>query len=218
MYMVLLANINILLSKYSEQEDIVVGSPIAGRNHVDLENLIGVFVNTLAIRSHVNSELSFKEYLKTVKNKALKAYENQDYQFEELASKVEKYKNLSRNPLFDVMFVLENVGEAKMEVEGLTFKPYILSNKMEKLDITIAASEGTEEIKFNFSYATSLYKRETMEDMIKCFKHIIKASSSDFDIAIKDISVMTNNEAYDFLSKTKSSNFNKDDFDFDFED
>ncbi|WP_278286427.1 MULTISPECIES: non-ribosomal peptide synthetase [Clostridium] len=218
MYMVLLANINVVLSKYSEQEDIVVGSPIAGRNHVDLENLIGVFVNTLAIRSHVNGELSFKEYLKTVKNKALKAYENQDYQFEELASKVEKYRNLSRNPLFDVMFVLENEGEAKIEVEGLTFKPYILSNKMEKFDITIAASEGTEEIKFNFSYATSLYKRETMEDMIECFKHMIKVSSSNLDIAIKDISLMTNNEAYDFLSKTKSSNFNKDNFDFDFED
>ena len=113
MYMVLLANFNILLSKYSGQEDIIIGSPIAGRNHRDLENIIGMFVNTLAIRSTVNSELSFKEYLKKVKEKTLNAYENQDYQFEELVEKLDINRDLSRNPLFDVMFALQNIEEAR---------------------------------------------------------------------------------------------------------
>ncbi|MBU3179539.1 hypothetical protein KPL47_25100, partial [Clostridium estertheticum] len=154
MYMVLLSNINVLLSKYSGQEDIIVGSPIAGRNHIDLENIIGMFVNTLAIRSTVNSELSFKDYLKSIKDKALKAYENQDYQFEELVDNVNINKDLSRNPLFDVMFVLQNMEEAKIEVEKLTFRPYVSNNNVEKFDITMNAVEGNEEIYFSLSYAT----------------------------------------------------------------
>ncbi|MGB7604797.1 MAG: amino acid adenylation domain-containing protein, partial [Lutisporaceae bacterium] len=108
MYMVLLSAYNVLLSKYSGQEDIVVGSPIAGRPHADLENIMGMFVNTLAMRNFPQGNKTFKEFLEEVKANSLLAFENQDYQFEELIDKLNVTRDLSRNPLFDVMFSMQN--------------------------------------------------------------------------------------------------------------
>ncbi|PJI07373.1 MULTISPECIES: non-ribosomal peptide synthetase [Clostridium] len=208
MYMLLMANINILLSKYSGQEDIIIGSPIAGRNHVDLENVIGMFVNTLAIRSSVNGEASFKEYLKTVKSKALKAFENQDYQFEELVDKIDVDRDLSRNPLFDVMFVLQNMEETKVEINDLVFRTYNTNDNVEKFDITITAKEREEEIYFNLSYATSLYKYETIERMKKHLLNIIEETGQNAETKIKDIELIDEEEKHKLLiefNDTKAS-------------
>ncbi|MCM3738302.1 amino acid adenylation domain-containing protein [Bacillus cytotoxicus] len=194
LYMILLANINILLSRYSGQEDIVVGSAIAGRNHRDLENIIGMFVNTLAMRSTVNSKSSFKDYLMSVNEKALMAYENQDYQIEELVEKVAVNRELNRNPLFDVMFVLQNTEEDKLEAEELIFKPYDTSYDVEKFDITINAMEENDEINFHISYATSLYKHETIERMVNHFLNIVKETAKNTKIKLKDIEILGESE------------------------
>ncbi|PFB31334.1 non-ribosomal peptide synthetase, partial [Bacillus cereus] len=199
LYMVLLANINILLSKYSGQEDIVVGSAIAGRNHKDLENIIGMFVNTLAIRTNVDNELDFKEYLKSVKDKILNAYENQDYQIEELVENIDVNRELNRNPLFDVMFVLQNMDEDNIEVKDLIFKPYDVSYDVEKFDITINAIEENEEINFNISYAASLYKRETIERMIGHFLNIMEGISRNAGIKLKDIEILGESEKCELM-------------------
>ena len=124
MYMVLLSALNILLSKYSGQEDIIVGSPIAGRQHADLENMIGMFVNTLAIRNHPEGSKTYEEFLSEVKENALKAYENQDYQFEELVDKLNLRRDIGRNPLFDVMFIMQNMDAKVITLKNLRFKPY----------------------------------------------------------------------------------------------
>ncbi|MGM1050753.1 MAG: condensation domain-containing protein, partial [Bacillota bacterium] len=96
--------VNILLSKCTGQEDIIIGSPIAGRPHADLENIIGMFVNTLVMRNYPKSGKTYKGFLDEVKENSLRAYENQDYQFEELVDKLNLRRDISRNPLFDVMF------------------------------------------------------------------------------------------------------------------
>ncbi|MBU3179461.1 hypothetical protein KPL47_24640, partial [Clostridium estertheticum] len=96
----------------------------------------------------------------------------------------------------------------------LTFRPYVSNNNVEKFDITMNAVEGNEEIYFSLSYATSAYKRETIEKMIKYFEHIIKLTSSDLSIIIKKINLITDEEAYDFLESTNYNNFNEDEFDF----
>ncbi|MCH7322498.1 amino acid adenylation domain-containing protein [Solibacillus sp. MA9] len=194
LYMILLANINILLSRYSGQEDIVVGSAIAGRNHRDLENIIGMFVNTLAIRTNVDSEINFKDYLKSVREKTLSAFENQDYQFEELVEKAAVSRELNRNPIFDVMFVLQNTEEEKLEAEDLTFKPYHTSYDVEKFDITINAVEENDEINFHLSYATSLYKHETIERMVSHFLNIVKEIVRNSKAKLKDIEILDENE------------------------
>ncbi|WP_151738070.1 condensation domain-containing protein, partial [Paenibacillus tengchongensis] len=124
LYMVLLAAYTTVLSKYTGQEDIVVGSPIAGRPHADLQGMIGMFVNTLAMRNFPAGELTFREFLEQVKENALKAYEHQDYPFEQLVEQLDVRRDMSRNPLFDTLFVLQNTDRGQLEVEGLNFTPY----------------------------------------------------------------------------------------------
>ncbi|CAH0316009.1 non-ribosomal peptide synthetase [Peribacillus sp. Bi134] len=194
LHMVLLASFNIFLAKYSGQEDFVVGTPIAGRNHRDLENIIGMFVNTLAIRTSVDSKLSFKEYLNSVREKTLSAYENQDYQFEDLVDQVTVNRDLNRNPLFDVMFVLQNMDEAKLEIEELTFKPYHFSVDVEKFDITMTAIEGEHEINIDLSYSTSLYKHESIERMVSHFVNIVKEITKNVEIKLKAIEILSKDE------------------------
>ncbi len=162
MYMVLLAGVNILLSKYSGQEDIIIGSPIAGRPHADLEKIIGMFINTLAMRNNPIGNKTYKELLKEVKDNALEAYEHQDYQFEELVDRLDLsrdiiLKDFSRNPLFDVMFVLQNFNNGELKIEDLEFEPYNYNSKIAKFDLTIAATETEENILLNFEYSTKLY-------------------------------------------------------------
>ncbi|WP_341274856.1 amino acid adenylation domain-containing protein [Clostridium beijerinckii] len=194
MFMVLLASIKILLSKNSGQEDIIVGSPIAGRNHKDLENLIGMFVNTLAIRSTVDNNMTFEEYLDTVRNKTLRAYENQDYQFEDLVENLEIERNLSRNALFDIMFVLQNTDELEMKIDNLMFKQIITGNHIEKFDMTFEAVEKNDEILFNISYSVSLFKDETIEKIKDQLLMIVHEIAKNSKVKIKDISIISEEE------------------------
>jgi hypothetical protein len=125
LYMVLLAVFNVLLSRLSGQQDLVVGSPAAGRRHADLEKIIGMFVNTLALRNYPEGEKTFKEFLLEVKERTLEAVENQDYPFEELVEKVSIIRDAGRNPLFDVMFTFTDVNaDAGEEAVGTASPPH----------------------------------------------------------------------------------------------
>ena len=109
LYMVLLSIYNILLAKISGQEDIIIGTAIAGRRHADLHFLIGMFVNTLIMRNYPAGDKTFGEFLVEVKERTLQAFENQDYPFEELVDRLAINRDTSRNPVFDVMLVLQNM-------------------------------------------------------------------------------------------------------------
>ncbi|WP_460267414.1 condensation domain-containing protein, partial [Clostridium tertium] len=109
LYMTLLALYSAFLSRLSAQDDIVIGSPIAGRPHADLEAVLGMFVNTLALRTRPAGHKTFEEFLKEVRQTALEAYEHQDYPFEELVDKLGVQREMSRNPLFDTTLVLQNM-------------------------------------------------------------------------------------------------------------
>ncbi|MBO0377128.1 condensation domain-containing protein, partial [Staphylococcus warneri] len=115
-YMILLSTFMVLLHKYSQQNDIVVGTPVSGRTHQDTEGVIGMFVNTLAMRLQPDSNKSFIELLSEAKSTALNAYDNQDYPFEELVEKVVKTRDLNRNPLFDVLFTLQNNDQVSLNI------------------------------------------------------------------------------------------------------
>ncbi|MEX3625882.1 condensation domain-containing protein, partial [Viridibacillus arvi] len=217
MYMVLLSNLNILLSKYSGQEDIVVGSPIAGRNHRDIESIIGMFVNTLAIRSAVKDEMTFKEYLELIKHKTLSAYENQDYQFEDLVEKVKAGRDLSRSPLFDVMFVLQNMEAGSLEIDGLNFRLYKSKRNSEKFDMTITAIEELDGIYFKINYSSRLFNKETVEKVIEYFTLVIKRVIDDVDMKIGNINLLTVKELEFFTNELKMKNaILEEEFKFDF--
>ncbi len=214
LYMVLLAAFNILLSKYSGQEDIVIGSPIAGRPHADLEKIIGIFVNTLAMRNNPIGTLTFAEFLTNVKDGALNAYENQDYQFEMLVEKLgnqgQLNKDLSRNPLFDVMFTLQNSQMQSMQLQhaeaqqvtafdNLRFVPYSFENKVAKFDLTLTAVEGKHNIGFSLNYSTQLFEKETIMRMATHFKGIVKEIVNSPMIELKDIQMITSEEKQQLL-------------------
>ncbi|HWR62116.1 MAG TPA: amino acid adenylation domain-containing protein, partial [Clostridia bacterium] len=201
MYMVLLAGVNILLSKYSGQQDIVIGSPIAGRPHENLENIIGMFVNTLAIRSYPEGRKKFREFLEEVKVKCLKAYENQDYQFEELVEKLDIRRDMSRNPLFDVMLVLQNTEMAAVALEGLSFTSYESRNMVSKFDLTINAVEGKARLGIGIEYCTKLFSRETIERLKAHLANILEDITVNTEKRLSELTLLSKEEEYKLLYK-----------------
>ncbi|WP_268624671.1 non-ribosomal peptide synthetase [Paenibacillus alvei] len=175
LYMVLLAAYTVLLHKYTGQDDIIVGTPIAGRNHTELEPLVGMFVNTLAIRNYPTGEKSFAELLAEVKDTALAAFENQDYPFETLVEKVHKSRDMSRNPVFDTIFSLEHEQQSSFHIDGLRIIPYPHSHSVAKFDLTFHAEQNEEGILCGLGFATALYARETAGRMGEHFVQLIDA-------------------------------------------
>ncbi|MDQ1354395.1 MAG: hypothetical protein QG657_4704, partial [Acidobacteriota bacterium] len=202
MYMVLLALYTVFLSKVTGQEDIVVGTPIAGRRHTDLEKIIGMFVNTLALRNYPSETKRFTEFLQEVKEKTLSAFENQDYQFEDLVERVVTNRDISRNPLFDVMFVLQNIEMSEVELSGLVLKPYGYEDKTAKFDLTLTGVEATGKLFFTFEYSTNLFREETINRFSAYFKNIVNQVIDDRSRRISDIEIITAEEKkkvlYDF--------------------
>ncbi|MBO3797205.1 condensation domain-containing protein, partial [Bacillus subtilis] len=199
MYMVLLSAYNILLSKYTGQEDIIVGSPIAGRQHEDLKRMMGMFVNTLAMRNYPEGHKTYERFLEEVKDNALSAYENQDYPFEELVEQLKITRDLSRNPLFDTMFVLQNMDMKQMELNGLKILPYQLENKTAKFDITFNVAETKGRIDCVLEYCTKLFEKGTIERFFKHYQSILKIIVDQPSIQLSDIEILSPREKQQLL-------------------
>ncbi|MGG4499221.1 amino acid adenylation domain-containing protein [Paenibacillus polymyxa] len=194
LYMVLLAAYTTLLSQYSGQEDIIVGSPIAGRPHADLGNLIGMFVNTLAIRNYPEGGKTFRDYVKEIKETTLGAFEHQNYPFEELVDKVNVARDLSRNPLFDTMFALQNLEQTEQQLAELQLAPYPSEQTTAKFDLSLFAQEDGEQIACGFQYGTRLYKRETIERLAVHLKQLINVVIEQPEIALAAIEMVSTQE------------------------
>ncbi|WP_156483870.1 non-ribosomal peptide synthetase, partial [Metabacillus fastidiosus] len=187
MYMLLLASYTTLLSKYSDQEDIVVGSPIAGRPHDDLKHIVGLFVNTLAMRNFPKGKKTFRDYLKEVKENALKAYENQDYPFDELVEKLDIKRDMSRSALFDTMFILQNLEVSDDKINGLNFEAYDTKTNIAKFDLTLSAIETNNIIKFDLEYCTALFKKETAERISNHFISVLREIANNPEVVLDQI-------------------------------
>ncbi|MGN7354933.1 amino acid adenylation domain-containing protein [Paenibacillus amylolyticus] len=191
LFMVLLAAYNVLLHKYSGQADVIVGTPIAGRNHGDVQPLIGIFLNTLAIRSFPASEKTFLSYLNEVKETTLHAFEHQNYPFEQLVDKVQVTRDLSRNPLFDTMFTMQNTENEQFELEGLRLIPYPSVLDTAKFDISLDVGEENGGLDYSFEYATALYKRETIERLAKHYEQLLVTIVNRPDAKIAELNLLT---------------------------
>ncbi|MCK4259319.1 MAG: amino acid adenylation domain-containing protein [Halanaerobiales bacterium] len=202
MHMVLLSAFNILLAKYCRQEEIIVGIPIAGRTHADLQNVMGMFVNTLALKNNLSGEKRYLEFLKEVKENSLNAYANQSYQFEELIDKVNVTRDTSRNPLFDVMFDMTNLNSdhsTEIELDGLVLKPYMNKNMVAKFDLILSAAEDDQSIVFKLEYCTKLFKEETINRMGNHYLEILKNICENNEVQLKDIEMITEEEKNQIL-------------------
>jgi iturin family lipopeptide synthetase A len=193
-YTVLVAALNILLSKLTNQEDIVIGTPVAGRENADLEHLIGMFVNTICLRNYPQGNKYFNEFLTEVKSKSLACFENQSYQFEELINDIKLDRDESRNPLFDVMFVYQNYEESKQKMEGLTLKPENYKHASSRFDLTLLAVDEEDQLFFRFIYSTELFKKETAERFVAYFERIINSIVENDNILLSDIEIISVDE------------------------
>ncbi|MCK4258408.1 MAG: amino acid adenylation domain-containing protein [Halanaerobiales bacterium] len=199
LFMILLAAFNVLLAKQTNQEDIIIGSPIVGRRNADLSNIIGMFVNTLAFRNYPTFEKIFTHFLEEVKENTLSAFEHQDYQFEMLVEKLDLTRDLSRNPLFDVVFTLQNTHPREISIECAKLSPYQLKHRITKFDMTLNAFEAENKINFVLEYATKLFKHETIEMISTRFLKILRTIAENPELKIVDIEIISEKEKNQIL-------------------
>ncbi len=197
LYMVLLSIYYILLAKYTRSEDIVVGSPVTGRRHPDLQNIIGMFVNMLAMRNRPRGDKTFKEFLLEVKKSTLEAVDNQDYQFEELVTKLALQGNANRNPLFDTVFEIQDFDIEKENrepanpgsSENIKVYGYELEVTSSVFDMILTAVERGKAIEMKLRYSTLLFTESTCKQLAKHYIEILKQVIEDNEIKLKDIKV-----------------------------
>jgi non-ribosomal peptide synthetase component F len=177
LYMTLMAVLAVLLSKYTDQFDIIIGSPFANRYHPDLENMIGLVVETLVIRNDVPGDKPFEFFLRQVRENILAAYENQPYPYGELMKQLELKNDLSRNPLFDAMLNVREQETGEFTIGGLRFIPFRVDLQVSQCDLILEVIDREEEmggIEFELGYCSRLFKRESLERFSGYFINIMK--------------------------------------------
>jgi non-ribosomal peptide synthetase component F len=186
MFMTLLALYNILLSKLCHQHDIVVGTPVAGRPHADFENIIGMFVNLLALRNFPAPEKTVAQFLKDVRQNALTAFENQDYQFDDLVDKLLPDRDLSRNPMLDVILSLQNVEGApeQLDASGPSAlerlqKEQQPPHRTTKFDLVLHGGETHSGLLLAFEYNKAIFKKESITRFVEYFKTLVSEITGD---------------------------------------
>ncbi|UOY89132.1 non-ribosomal peptide synthetase [Bacillus glycinifermentans] len=195
LYMILLAGFSIFLSKLSAQEDIIVGSPAAGRGRAELEGVIGMFVNTLAMRSKPEGDKTFREYLDEVRAITLAAVDHQDFPFEEIARHLDSRREVNRNPIFDAMLVLQNSDDFKMELPGLTLSSHKLPHQISKFDLTLHAEEQADgTIRCVFEYSTALFEKATIARWADHFRELLGNIGTNVETMLSDIQMLNAKE------------------------
>jgi len=194
LYMTLLALFSILLSKLSGQEDIVIGTPTAGRRHTDVEAIVGMFVNTLALRNYPLAGKTGIEFLKEVKTCTLKAFENQEYPFEDLVDRLAVRRDTGRNPIFDVLFALQNMDVSPSEISGLKLIPCDYETGISKFDLNLNGYEERDQLFFSFEYSTALFKEETIQQFTQYFREIVSSVTAEPQLEISRIEILTKQE------------------------
>jgi amino acid adenylation domain-containing protein len=189
-FIVLFSIYSLVLSRLGGHEDIMIGTPVAGRGHADLQGIIGMFVNTLALRSRMEENTTFAAFLKQVKEQTTEDFENRDYPFEMLVEKVSIARDAGRNPLFDVMFSFENMDIPALEIKGLKAAPVEVDSGAVKFDLNLAAVESAHGLLCRFEYCTKLFKKETIERFIIYFKEAVSAIVNNANRKMVEIDIM----------------------------
>ncbi len=204
----LLAVFDVLLHRYTQQEDIVVGMPIASRNRVELEGLIGFFVNTLVVRTDLSGEPTFRETLKRVKQTLLEAFEHQDLPFEKLVEVLNPIRDLSRTPLYHVMFVMQ---DNSIEIEKLgtaTVTPLPVETHRSDADITLYMREIENQLEISLEYSTDLYDKERIERLVSHYKNLLEDIVTSPEKKLRDLELLTEVEMQqimEYSNHTKKS-------------
>ncbi|MDZ8228014.1 amino acid adenylation domain-containing protein [Nostoc sp. ChiVER01] len=201
LFMTLLAAFNTLLYRYTDQEDILVGSSIANRNRAELEGLIGLFVNNLVLRNNLGGNPSFREFLSRVREVTLNAYAHQDLPFEKLVEALQPERDLSRNPLFQVMFILQNAPTPVKEVSGLNLRALEIDGGTSEFDISVSISEFEQELTGFWEYNTDLFDSSTIKRLIDNFHTLLESIVSNPNQNISELRLLTAQEQKQLLEE-----------------
>jgi len=200
LFMTLLAAFEMLLHRYTDEEDIVVGSPIAGRNRGETEGLIGFFINTLALRTKLSGDPTFRELLARVKETAVGAYAHQDLPFEKLVEELQPERDLNRNPFFQTMFQFQNGAGATLKLNGLETSRLEVLTETAKFDLMLAALEENNLLTLVMEYSTDLFEGQTIERLLSQFGALLEGIVASPDEHISRLPLMSEAERHQILS------------------
>ncbi|BAS60155.1 amino acid adenylation domain protein (plasmid) [Leptolyngbya boryana NIES-2135] len=196
LFMTLLAAFKTLLYRYTQQADILVGSPIANRNRAELEGLMGCFVNTLVFRTNLSGNPSFQTVLKRVREVALGAYTHQDVPFEKLVDELQPDRDLSHHPLFQVMFVLQNAPMPALELPDLTLSTLDIDSGTASFDLTLSLMETPTGLSGSCEYNTDLFEPETIARMLEQFQTLLESMIANPKQSISDLQLLPESELH----------------------
>ncbi|HVI46228.1 MAG TPA: condensation domain-containing protein, partial [Chitinophaga sp.] len=190
LHQLLLAAFKVLLYKYSGNEDIVVGTPVAGRTRAELDKVLGVFINTLAIRSYPAGKKTFRDFLAEVSNTAVEALKNQDYPFELLIDKLDLKRDMSRNPLFDVMFSFLHEDRDSLPLGDAVLEPVTDIYDTSKFDLLLEGVRTGNHIRLNLEYSTDLFSAATAERFLQHYVNLLQEINSHLNSTLADINIL----------------------------
>ncbi|MBW4564791.1 MAG: amino acid adenylation domain-containing protein [Mojavia pulchra JT2-VF2] len=199
LFMTLLAAFKILLYRYTNQTDILVGSPIANRNRAEIENLIGFFVNTLVLRSNLSGNPTFRDLLKQIREVALGAYAHQDLPFEKLVEEIQPERNLSHNPLFQVMFVFQNAPRTTLELPDLNLEVLDVNSETATFDLCLTMEESEQGLRGNLEYNTDLFDAERINRVVGHFQTLLEGIITNTEQCLSNLPLVTSNEQRQLL-------------------
>lgn len=214
LFMALISCVNILLKKYANQNDIVIGTPVAGREQLQLQNQIGFYINTLAIRTKMNGKEPFAELISRQREQFLKSFEYQNFPFEMLVESLQLRRDLSRSPLFDVMVVLQNMeglstDDMKHLDTDIQLERVNLSSGVTKYDLTFSFAEG-KALNLELEYNTGLFTAETISRMTEHLGRIFDAVIENPAIEIQNISLLNNEDLAKINAKSDQTHVTYD--------
>ena len=199
LFMTLLAAFKVLLHCYTSRDDLVVGTPVANRNRLETEGLIGFFVNALVLRTDLSGNPTFREVVRRVREVCLGAYAHQDLPFERLVEELHLARDLSRNPLFQVMFVLQNASVHALELPGLSLNPVIADGGTTHFDLTLLVADTEQGLVGTAEYNTDLFNADTITRMLTYFQTLLEAIVKDPDQHLSELSLLTHAERQQVL-------------------
>jgi amino acid adenylation domain-containing protein len=194
LFMTLLAGFAALLSRYSGQEEVVVGTPIAGRTRSEVEGLIGFFVNTLALRADLTGDPTFGELLKRARETCLGAYQHQEVPFEKLVEELQPERSLTHTPLFQVCLVLQNASIPELHLRGLKLKPLEIESVTAKFDLTLMLSERGGGLEGSIDYRTDLFDAATIRRMASHLERLLTGVAAEPDLPISALPLLSEDE------------------------
>lgn len=194
LYMTLLAGFNALVSRYTGSADLIIGTPIAGRNRTEIERLVGYFVNTLVLRTDLSGDPTFRDLLTRVKTTALDAFSHQELPFEKIVAAVSPERSLSFNPIYQVVFALQESSSSTIEIAGLEIDPVKLRLSTSKFDLFLSAREVPEGLAITVEYNTDLFDRETIARFISHYRNLLEGATNDPLLPLSALPLMDREE------------------------